>query len=129
MLIGELSAKSGVSRDTIRYYQRLGLIGATPVSGHTNNYRHYTATDLRRLGMVRHAKALGFSLAEITAVISDWADDTLTAEEKTRRLQVKLLQVEEKARALDALRIGLLSALEKAGQPCDDSDEHPFPRR
>lgn len=120
MLIGELSAKSGVSRDTIRYYQRIGLLGPAPSQGSTNNYRCYTARDLTRLGMIRHAKALGFSLGEITEVIAAWEDDQLSIDEKRTLLQVKLEQVEEKALALAALNSGLRAALDKVGQPCDD---------
>lgn len=120
MLIGELSAKSGVSRDTIRYYQRIGLIGPALSQGSTNNYRCYTARDLTRLGMIRHAKALGFSLSEITGVIAAWADDQLSVDEKRVRLQAKLEQVEAKALALAALDSGLRAALKKVGQPCED---------
>lgn len=120
MLIGELAAKSGVSRDTIRYYQRIGLLDPALSKGSTNNYRCYTTRDLTRLGMIRHAKALGFSLAEIIGVIAAWADDRLSADEKRARLRTKLEQVEAKALALAALDSGLRAALEKVGQPCED---------
>ncbi|ARU96171.1 MerR family transcriptional regulator [Tatumella citrea] len=120
MLIGELAAKSGVSRDTIRYYQRIGLIGPAPSNGGTNNYRCYTARDLTRLGMIRHARALGFSSGEITEVIVARGDEQLSVDEKRARLQAKLEQVEAKAIALAALESGLRATLEKVGQPCED---------
>lgn len=63
MRIGELSKRAGVSVETIRFYERDGLLRAPPRSG--AGYRLYGEDDERRLRFIRRAKDLGFSLAEI----------------------------------------------------------------
>lgn len=63
LTIGRLAAAAGVSIDTVRFYERAGLLkkpARTP-----SGYRQYAATDAARLRFVRRAKALGFSLEEI----------------------------------------------------------------
>ena len=65
--IGELAQHAGVSTDTVRYYERLGLL--KPAARSTNGYRWYTADDLRRLHFIRRAKLLGLSLDEIRSLV------------------------------------------------------------
>ena len=60
MLIGELAAAMGVSSDTLRHYERKGVIGP-PVRA-ANGYRLYPAQTLERLRMVRRALAVGFTI-------------------------------------------------------------------
>ena len=61
--IGELARLSGLPKDTIRYYERSGLLPAPPRL--SSGYRLYPVTSLQRLFTVRRAKELGFSLSEI----------------------------------------------------------------
>lgn len=61
--IGEFARWAGTSADTVRYYERLGLLG-TPRRA-ANGYRRYTEADLGRLRFIRRAKHLGLSLEEI----------------------------------------------------------------
>lgn len=67
MPIGALSHRSGVKIETIRYYERIGMLPAPPrtASGH----RIYGATTLRTLGFIRRSRELGFSLDEIRALL------------------------------------------------------------
>lgn len=67
MPIGALSHRSGVKIETIRYYERIGMLPAPPrtASGH----RIYGATALRTLGFIRRSRELGFSLDEIRALL------------------------------------------------------------
>jgi MerR family copper efflux transcriptional regulator len=60
--IGELSERSGLSRDAIRFYERIGLVGS---HRSPNGYREFDAETLPWLDYVRTAQRLGFSLAEI----------------------------------------------------------------
>jgi DNA-binding transcriptional MerR regulator len=62
MLIGELSRRSGYPIETIRYYERIGLL---PAPARVRKYRHYGATDLERLAFVRCARALGFTFGTL----------------------------------------------------------------
>lgn len=67
MLIGDLSRESGVSRDTIRYYEKRGLIGAT--YRRDNNYKEYPADAPGRLKFIGRMKASGFTLREISDLL------------------------------------------------------------
>ncbi|AHW94388.1 MerR family transcriptional regulator [Enterobacter asburiae] len=121
MRIGELCAKTGLSKETVRYYERQGLLENIPQPNRSNNYKVYSAVDLQRLNMIKHAKMLGFTLAEISEVLAVWVDDNFTAEQKQASLRRKLQQLEEKEAALIELRARLQNALNKVGQHCVDA--------
>lgn len=65
--IGELSKRSGANTETIRYYERIGVMPAPGRSA--NGYRVYGAEHLRRLSFVRRSRQLGFSLDEIRGLL------------------------------------------------------------
>ncbi|WP_049006842.1 MerR family transcriptional regulator [Enterobacter cloacae] len=120
MRIGELCAKTGLSKETVRYYERQGLLENIPQPNRSNNYKVYSAVDLQRLKMIKHAKMLGFTLAEISDVLAVWVDDKFTAEQKKASLHRKLQQLEEKEAALIELRARITNAINKVGEPCVD---------
>jgi len=66
--IGELSRRTGCNIETIRYYERIGLLPA-PVRS-DGRYRLYDTADLRRLSVIRRARELGFTLDEVRSRIS-----------------------------------------------------------
>lgn len=66
--IGALSQKTGVKIPTIRYYEQTGLLNEPERT--EGNQRRYTIHDLERLGFIRHARELGFSLEAISALIT-----------------------------------------------------------
>lgn len=102
MLIGELAARSGLSHDTLRYYERAGLIAARRGA---NGYRRYPAEAETRLALVRLAQGLGFSLAEIREVLRlmDQAGE-LPAEQVQALLQAKLAEMDARLTELQRLR-------------------------
>lgn len=67
MRISELSDRSGVNAETVRYYERIGLVPAPPRTA--SGYRRYGESHVRRLQMVRRSRELGFSIDEIRALI------------------------------------------------------------
>ena len=76
--ISELARAGGVGVETVRFYQRKGLLPAP--AGEARGGRHYGSEDARRLRFVRRAQAAGFSLAEIATLIDlDRTDDRATA--------------------------------------------------
>ncbi len=66
--IGRLSGEAGVNIETIRYYERIGLLPAPPRT--TSGRRLYDRTSVQRLGFVRRARELGFSIDEIRALLA-----------------------------------------------------------
>ncbi|PCJ60368.1 MAG: transcriptional regulator [Rhodospirillaceae bacterium] len=68
IFIGELSRKTGVNIETIRYYERIGVLSKPPRS--EGGHRIYAEEHLKRLTFVHRARELGFALAEIRALLS-----------------------------------------------------------
>ena len=100
MRIGELAKKSGLSIDTIRFYEKKGLIDVELFSRKSNNYRDYSEDSLERLMLIQQAKRLGFTLAEIQQWIRDFESDQLTADEKQSILGQKLAQIDNQIEEL-----------------------------
>jgi MerR family copper efflux transcriptional regulator len=69
MLIGELSKRTGFSRDTIRYYEKIGLLVLAKRSRRDNKYKDYPEEIVATLNAIRKYKALGFTLEEIREVL------------------------------------------------------------
>ncbi|MEO8003169.1 MAG: heavy metal-responsive transcriptional regulator [Arenimonas sp.] len=105
MKIGELAKKAGVSIDTVRYYEREGVLPIPQRQG--SGYRRYDAEDLGRLQFVRRAKALGFSLHEITELLtlSDRSHDDMISVRQAA--EAKLLDVNHKLDELTRIKHGL----------------------
>jgi MerR family copper efflux transcriptional regulator len=108
MTIGRLATEAGVNIDTIRYYERNGLI-PKPVR-RASGYREYEAADVRRLRFVARAKGLGFTLAEIAELLSLSADRDVGGVK--RRAEQRLEQVEHKIKELQRVRRGLRTLIE-----------------
>lgn len=113
MLIGEIVQQTGVSRDTIRYYERLGLLQADGRPAKANNYKAYPAATVTRLAMIQQAKSLGFSLAEIAEGFDLLDNEQLSDAEVQARAADKLALIDEKIRALEAMRGSLVHSLEQ----------------
>ena len=105
MKIGELAQRSGVGIDTVRYYEREGLLPKAPRLA--SGYRVYTQQDVKRLRFVRRAKALGFTLPEIRELfaLSYQRDDDMAAMKAAAT--EKLADVHTKLAELNRIREGL----------------------
>jgi DNA-binding transcriptional MerR regulator len=112
MRIGELSERSGLSRDAIRYYERIGLVGShrTP-----NGYREFPEETLPWLDYVRTAQRLGFTLAEIAAHGEELRDAPDSAAALSALFAEKIALVDAKMSELATLRAELA---ERAGTGC-----------
>jgi len=69
MLISELSKASGFSKDTIRFYEKIGLVELPRYARRENNYKDYPPEVLQTLKAIRNLKSLGFTLEEIREII------------------------------------------------------------
>jgi Cu(I)-responsive transcriptional regulator len=72
MKIGAAAASSAVSAKTIRYYEQIGLLAPAP--RRANSYRDYCEREIHELRFIGRARALGFSMEEIGALVSLWRD-------------------------------------------------------
>jgi Cu(I)-responsive transcriptional regulator len=70
--IGQAARASGVSAKMIRYYDEIGLV--RPSARTEANYREYDQREINELRFIRRARSLGFSMAEITRLLSLWRD-------------------------------------------------------
>ena len=105
MKIGELARRADVAIDTVRYYERQGLIPAPPRSA--SGYRHYGDADVAKLRFIRRAKALGFTLEEIRELLAlSGRREQDMAGMKAAAIQ-KLAMVEDKLAELERIRSGL----------------------
>jgi MerR family copper efflux transcriptional regulator len=105
--IGQLAKRGGVGIDTVRYYERNGLL--TPRTRLASGYRRYGGIELARLRFIRRAQGLGFTLKEIKQLLA------LSAQRDVRRVkrsaQAKLLDVEARIAALERVRDGLATLI------------------
>lgn len=101
--IGQLASQAGVSVDTVRYYERDGLLA--PAGRLASGYRRYGATELKQLRFIRRAKALGFALDDIRSLLALSAGSNVAKVKATA--QMKLLDVELRIAELERIRAGL----------------------
>jgi MerR family copper efflux transcriptional regulator len=105
--IGQLARRGGVGIDTVRYYERNGLL--TPRIRLASGYRRYGDVELARLRFIRRAQALGFTLKEVKGLL------TLSAQRDVGRVrrsaQIKLLDVKSRIAALERVRDGLATLI------------------
>ena len=106
---GELADLAGVSRDTLRHYERKGVL-PRPLRGH-NGYRQYPSEALQRVQLVRRALSVGFTLDELARVLKVRDAGGAPCEEVRRVAAQKLVDVQDQLRELTALRDELQETL------------------
>jgi Cu(I)-responsive transcriptional regulator len=119
MKIGQLSRATGTNAETIRYYERIGLL---PKPGRTDgNYRDYGPSDQDRLNFVRHARGLGFDIADIRSLLSLGEQPERDCGEVDRIASGHLSAVERKIAQLEQLRdeLGRMIKQCRGGQVSD----------
>jgi len=102
--IGTLADQAGVHIETIRYYERRGLLRDPPRS--VAGYRQYSATDLWRLQFIARAKQMGFTLAEIGSLVGE--DTGSTADSVLSLARSKIAALDVRQRAIEDTRARLL---------------------
>ncbi len=118
MTISRLARAGGVGVETVRYYQRRGLLGTPEKSG---GVRHYGAQDVRRLGFIRSAQTAGFTLEQIGELLAlDAGEDRARARELARE---RIAALDAKIAELGAAR----ASLAKLAADCAASARGPCP--
>lgn len=111
LLIGEAAKQAGVNPKTIRFYEEVGLI--TPAGRTTKGYRLFDSGAVSRLGFIKKAQALGFTLTEIGEIL-DLRDGGLEpCEHVESQVALKVGDIEERIRELQELKASLVALLER----------------
>ena len=106
MRIGELAARTGLSKDTLRFYEKVGLLDGVRLP---NGYRDFPPETVIWLRYVRTAQALGFTLAEIARHGDELRDAPDSAEALSALFEDKIRVIDERMAELTALRADLTS--------------------
>lgn len=112
MTIGGLAKAAGVNVETIRFYQRIGMLRAPEKPD--RGVRRYAETDLARLRFVKRAQELGFALAEVRSLLSLEEAQSCTAARNlaVQKLEVVTTRLADLARMRDALQ-GLIARCDR----------------
>ncbi len=100
--IGELAAETGVKVPTIRYYEGIGLLPPPPRT--TGNQRRYDAAAIERLRFIAHARAMGFPMDELRAMLKIAGHRDAPCEDIDALVRARLSEVEDRIERLTALR-------------------------
>jgi len=100
MRIGELSKKSGFSKDTIRFYEKKGLIRLEERNRNRFAFKNYPDSVLRRLLAIRGIKAYGFTLQETLGVITLIEEGALQPERGIRFVHRKIARIDQHVQEL-----------------------------
>ena len=109
--IGKIAKQAGISVETIRFYERKGLLQEPQRK--ESGYRQYQEEDIRKLVFIQHAKNLGFSLNEIRDLLSLQSDSRSSSREVKNMAQHKLQDIEEKIKMLQRMRRTLKHLVDK----------------
>lgn len=105
--IGELARRAEVNLQTIRYYERRGLLPEPPRTA--GNYRVYSPDDVLRVRFIRRAQELGFSLDEIGELLSLRLDANSRCGDVRTRAAAKLRDLDDRIDSLQSMRAALAS--------------------
>jgi Cu(I)-responsive transcriptional regulator len=109
--IGDLARAAGTKAETVRYYERIGLLPAPART--SGNYRAYARSHLERLSFIRRARDLGFSLDQVRALLRLADDRSQSCAEVDRIAKLHLAEVERKIADLASLGEELRQLIEK----------------
>ena len=121
--IGDVAERGGVNLQTIRYYEREGLLPEPPRLA--SGYRLFPEAAVRRVRFIKRAQELGFSLAEIRELLSLRENANAGAQDLRERARAKVADIEEKIRTLRAMKKAL-NALAESCPGCGPLSECPI---
>ena len=121
MNIGQASKASGVSAKMIRYYESIGLVPKS--ARRESGYRDYGAADLHRLGFIRRARDLGFSMDEIRQLLRLWSDQGRSSREVKDIALRHIADLDQRARQLTEMA----DALRHLADACEGNDRPDCP--
>src|SRR5262245_24035222 len=121
MNIGEAARRAGISAKRVRHYESIGLIPRAARSD--GNYRAYSDSDVHALAFVRRARALGFAIEDIRALLGLWRDKRRSSRDVKRLVERHVKQLRERMTELQAM----LATLEHLAKHCHGDDRPDCP--
>jgi MerR family copper efflux transcriptional regulator len=109
--IGEVAARAEVGVETIRYYEREGLL-AEP-RRKPSGYRQYDESVVARLRFIRRTKELGFTLSEIKELLGLWFNEHTRCEHVRQRAEQKIENIDDKIRLLQKMKRSLRTVIKQ----------------
>lgn len=111
LTIGQLAERAGVGVETVRFYERKGLLEEP--DRRASGYRQYDELVVSRLRFIRRAKELGFTLGEISELLSLHLDPSTTCADVKSRAQDKLTDIDAKIRTLRKMKNALVKLMKE----------------
>lgn len=105
LTIGQLAREAEINLETVRYYERRGLLPKPPRT--RSGYRIFPPEAAQRLRFIRHAQELGFSLSEIRELLTLRVSPRISRLEIRKRAQAKIVDIERKIKRLESMRKSL----------------------
>jgi MerR family mercuric resistance operon transcriptional regulator len=121
--IGEVAERGGVNLQTIRYYEREGLLPEPPRL--ESGYRIFPESTVRRVRFIKRAQELGFSLTEIRDLLALRLDSKTSSSQVRALANAKMAEIDSKIRSLQAMKIAL-SRLTVQCSGCAPASECPI---
>jgi DNA-binding transcriptional MerR regulator len=106
MRIGEIAARAAVNVQTLRYYERRGLLA--PPARRASGYRDFDSAAVERVRFIRHAQQLGFTLGEITELLALRVEGGAACADVERRARATIARVDRQVAALRRMRTTLV---------------------
>ncbi|MEZ4752083.1 MAG: MerR family transcriptional regulator [Bdellovibrionota bacterium] len=116
MTIGKLAQAAGVGVETVRFYERKGMIRRPPKRG---AYRYYSEEEASRIRFIKRAQELGFTLREVKTLLDLQSKRTITGGEVRKKADEKISEIQEKIRDLKQME----SSLKKLARVCGEGEQ------
>ena len=124
MLIGEVSRITGLSRDTIRFYEKQGLIQVRRKDTRFNNYKEYSPEQVQKLLLIRRLKGFGFTLNEAAEYLELIDENLASCNTVSDKISLKVNLIDKKIEELRQIRSLLTQGVEECLTCKPASDEN-----
>lgn len=116
MQIKDLAAAVGLTADTIRFYEKQGMLNDRHVGRSANGYRYYTPAAIERLHLIKLGQASGFTLAEIRGSIDQWEQGEINDEQQAEIIAERIQRIDVQIAQLQRLRAYFVEKATQVGQ-------------
>lgn len=123
MLIGELVLKTGLSKDTIRFYEKQNLFQLDRKDRRSNNYKEYSESVLNKILTIKTLKSFGFTLNECAEVLTLMEENNATCENLAEKIESKVSVLDQKISEMIQIRTQLLEAIKGCKKECEPQNK------